>query len=61
MNPEIRLRVSENGRLVIPASFRKALGIEVGDEVVLRLHDDELRITTQQKRIQRAQQRARSI
>ena len=59
MEQEIRLRVNENGRLVIPASFRKALGIEVGDEVVLRLHDDELRITTQQKRIQRAQQRAR--
>ena len=59
MDPEIRLRVSENGRLVIPASFRKALGIEVGDEVVLRLQDDELRITTQKKRIQRAQQRAR--
>jgi AbrB family looped-hinge helix DNA binding protein len=59
MDQETRLRISENGRLVIPASFRKALGIEVGDEVVLRLHDDELRITTQQKRIQRAQQRAR--
>jgi len=59
MDHEIRLRISENGRLVIPAFFRKALGIEVGDEVVLRLHDDELRITTQQKRIQRAQLRAR--
>jgi transposase len=35
------------------------LGIEVGDEVVLRIEDDELRITTQQRRIQRAQRRAR--
>jgi hypothetical protein len=26
---------------------------------VLQLHDDELRITTQEKRIERAQQRAR--
>jgi AbrB family looped-hinge helix DNA binding protein len=59
MELETRLRVSENGRLVIPASFRKALGIEVGDEVVLRLQDNELRITTQQKRIERARQRAR--
>jgi antitoxin PrlF len=59
MNNETRMRVSENGRVVIPASFRKALGIEVGDEVVLQLHDDELRITTQQRRIQRAQERAR--
>ncbi|MGA7458818.1 MAG: AbrB/MazE/SpoVT family DNA-binding domain-containing protein [Candidatus Korobacteraceae bacterium] len=59
MNPEIRLRVVDNGRIVIPAAFRKALGIEIGDEVVLRVQDNELRITTQQRRIERAQQRAR--
>jgi AbrB family looped-hinge helix DNA binding protein len=59
MVEEARTRVNENGRVVIPASFRKALGIEVGDEVLLRIEDDELRITTQQRRIQRAQRRAR--
>jgi AbrB family looped-hinge helix DNA binding protein len=59
MPTETRARVNENGRVVIPSSFRKALGIEVGDEVVLRIEDDELRITTQQRRIQRAQRRAR--
>lgn len=52
------MRVSPNGRVVIPASFRKAMGIKAGDEVVLRLEDDELRITTQERRIQRAQSRA---
>jgi AbrB family looped-hinge helix DNA binding protein len=59
MAEETRIRVSQNGRVVIPASFRKALGINVGDEVLLRLEDDELRITTQQRRIRRAQRRAR--
>ena len=59
MNEETRTRVSQNGRVVIPASFRKILGINVGDEVLLRLQDNELRITTQQRRIQRAQRRAR--
>jgi len=59
MAEETRTRVNENGRVVIPSSFRRALGIEVGDEVVLRIEDDELRITTQQRRIQRAQRRAR--
>ena len=53
MEQEARLRVNENGRVVIPAAFRKALGIKVGDEVVLRVQDGELRITTQQSRIQR--------
>jgi AbrB family looped-hinge helix DNA binding protein len=59
MLEETRTRINENGRLVIPASFRKALGINIGDEVVLRIEDDELRITTRQRRIQRAQRRAR--
>lgn len=59
METETRTRINDNGRLVIPSSFRKALGIEAGDEVVLRLENDELRITTQQLRIRRAQERAR--
>ena len=59
MEAEARTRVNENGRLVIPASFRKALGINPGDEVVLRLEDDELRITTLKHRIARAQRLVR--
>jgi AbrB family looped-hinge helix DNA binding protein len=59
MDTEARLRVNENGRVVIPAAFRKAMGINPGDEVVLRLEDDELRITTIKRRIERAQRRAR--
>lgn len=58
MDEEVRLRVNQNGRVVIPASFRKVLGINAGDEVVLRIQDDELLITTQQHRIRRAQRRA---
>ena len=55
VNTETRQRVNENGRVVIPASFRKALGINIGDEVVLRIEDDELRITTLKRRVERAQ------
>ena len=55
VNTETRQRVNENGRVVIPASFRKALGINIGDEVVLRMEDDELRITTVKRRVARAQ------
>lgn len=55
MEQETRMRVNENGRIVIPASFRKVLGIDVGDEVVLRIEDDELRISTLKRRIERAQ------
>lgn len=58
MEDVVRARVNENGRVVIPASFRKALGIDAGDEVVLEIRDDELRITTQRRRVERAQRRA---
>jgi AbrB family looped-hinge helix DNA binding protein len=55
---EARSRVNENGRVVIPAAFRKALGIQAGDEIVMRIEDDELRLSTQQRRIRNAQRRA---
>ena len=59
IDAEVRLRVNENGRVVIPAAFRRALGINAGDEVVLRMEDDELRITTLKRRLERAQRLVR--
>ena len=59
MIAEAKVKVNENGRVVIPASFRKALGIEAGDEVILRFEDDELRMTTMERRIRAAQRRVR--
>lgn len=59
MGTETRTRVNQNGRVVIPASYRKALGIKAGDEVILRMEDGELRITTMKRRLERAQRRVR--
>lgn len=56
---EIRLRLSENGRVVIPAQVRKALGVEAGDEIILEQERDSFRITTQQQRIAEARRRIR--
>jgi len=55
MEQQTRTRISEKGRLVIPAALREALGIKVGDEVSLRIEDNELRISTLKNRIERAQ------
>jgi len=54
-------RVNQNGRVVIPAAFRKKLGIRAGDEVILRVEGDELRITTMKRNIERAQQFVRKF
>jgi AbrB family looped-hinge helix DNA binding protein len=59
MKLKTRMRVNENGRVVIPASFRKRLGIRIGDEVVLQIEDDELRIITLKRNIERAQRLVR--
>jgi AbrB family looped-hinge helix DNA binding protein len=54
-------RVNQNGRVVIPAAFRKRLGICVGDEVVLSIEGNELRITTLKRNIEQAQQFVRKL
>jgi len=59
MKKETRVRVSKNGEIRIPAALRKVMGVCVGDEVVMRLEADELRITSLQQRIARAQRLVR--
>jgi AbrB family looped-hinge helix DNA binding protein len=53
---QIRTRVAEGGRIVLPAQYRRALGIQVGDEIVLRLEGDELRLLTLRQAIRDAQE-----
>jgi AbrB family looped-hinge helix DNA binding protein len=53
-------KLGEGGRLVIPAEYRKALGVDAGDELVLVLEEDGLRITTPREGIRRAQALVRS-
>jgi len=59
MEIQARGQIGEKGRIVIPSEIRQALGIGVGDKVVFRVADGELRISTLRSRIQRAQARAR--
>lgn len=52
---ETTVRIGTHGRLVIPAELRKSLGVEAGDEVLLRVVEGELRISTPAAAIARAQ------
>ena len=35
---EVHVRLGENGRVVIPAAFRRRLGLKPGDPLILRLY-----------------------
>jgi len=59
MELQTRTRMSEKGRVVIPAEIRKALGMAVGSPLDLRVEDGELRISTLRSRIRRSQEWAR--
>ncbi len=52
---EMKAKISEGGRIVIPVEYRQALGLHVGDEVILRLDNGEVRITTPRQAIKHAQ------
>ena len=42
----VSVTISEGGRIVIPATFRKAMGVKDGDKLLLRLDDSGLRVMT---------------
>src|ERR1700726_923229 len=48
-------RVSKGGRVVIPAQYRKALGLNPGDEVILLLEEGAIRSLTPREAARRAQ------
>ncbi len=53
---DYRTRLAEGGRIVLPAPYRRALGLHVGDEVILRLEDGEVRLLTIERAVQSAQE-----
>lgn len=52
---DIHSTIAEGGRIVIPADYRRALGLKIGDEVILRMADGEVHILTRRQAIKKAQ------
>jgi len=57
----ITTTMTDGGRIVIPAAYRRVLGVQPGDEVVLRMEDGELRVTTRAQARRHAQQYVRRL
>ena len=55
----VRVTVGENGRLVLPAPFRQALGLSGAGQVVLTLEGDAVRVTSVRRRLMDARDRLR--
>ena len=52
---DVSTRIAAGGRIVIPADFRREMGADVGDEVILRFVDGEVHILTRPQAVRRAQ------
>lgn len=55
------VRIVEGGKLVIPASFRRELGFNVGDTVIVEVVDGQLRIRSREDAIGSAQRMIRRL
>lgn len=53
----VRVKMGTNGRLVVPASLRKEIGLEDGKSVLLEAVKGELRVRPMEDVVQHAQQR----
>lgn len=52
----IKTKVTEGGRIVLPAKLREAAGIKVGNNVTITLKDGGLQITTREQAVRRIQE-----
>ena len=61
MSDVVRTKVTQGGRIVIPAEMRRRLGIEIGDQVNLERRGDSLTVTSSQAALRRIQKRLQKV
>lgn len=49
-----RVKLGENGRVVIPAAVRRQLHVVTGEDLVIRVEDNELRICSLKYSLEKA-------
>ncbi len=56
---EIKTQIARGGRIVLPVKFRKALEIQIGDEIVMRLENGSIRLIPLRQAVNLAQKAVR--
>lgn len=54
-------KIVDGGKIVIPASFRRELGLQIGDTVVMEVVEGELRVRSRDAAITEIQRLVRSF
>ena len=54
-------KIDDGGKLVIPARFRRELGLQIGDTVVMEVVEGELRVRSRDAAITEIQRLVRSL
>lgn len=53
---KIPVRIGEGGRIVIPSEYRKALQLNIGDELILHLDHNRMILMTRKQAIEYVQE-----
>lgn len=53
---DVSVKLGEGGRVVIPADYRKALGIDIGDELILHMDNGTIVLFTRKQAIHYVQE-----
>ena len=61
MQTYVRTKVTQGGRIVIPAEMRRQLGIEIGEDVNLSLENGSVNISTSKYALLRLQKLAQTV
>jgi AbrB family looped-hinge helix DNA binding protein len=60
-HPPIKVKLGPDGRVVVPAPFREALGLKEGDTLIASAEHGELKFMTIQAAVRRAQDMLRQL
>lgn len=52
---DFKTKLGKGGRIVIPTEYRRELGVEPGDEIILHLDEEGLRLYTPAQAVTRSQ------